>query len=323
MKKNRLMGLLALFASAGATHAETRNYYCDGGKLAFNSSTSVTLEEWSILVGLEARPDYGRFVFERPDGTYAWARTSEMTRVCQEQAACIPATTAVAGLAIGPLVRQNADGSVSLCEEPVTEVTLYTCDPSGNISTAMIPNAPDHLRNFFGLGEPPAPDAVVFRPGDGSSVWHAPDLAAMQGSCIIEQPEISPADGTWLATLRESTNNGCPPQAVAQGEAIGTSFAQQKHIIWPDPFTPAALIADDSFPRAWGKNNGRWSALVVNEDHGGVRVGALFTLAVQTPEHIILDALLDMNINATAAAATGLPAECSYFSTYDIRKIGE
>ncbi|SFR35378.1 hypothetical protein SAMN04488005_0805 [Yoonia tamlensis] len=317
--------LLALFLAllASTAMAETRNYYCDSGKLAFKSSTAVTLDEWTVIVGLEPRPDFGRQIFERPDGTYAWARTSEMMRVCRDWQACIPGPAAVTGLAVGPLIRRNDDGSVSLCDAPPTEVALYSCLPDGELSHAMIPNTPEHLRSYFGLDEPPSPDAVVFRPGDGSSVWHLPDTAAMRGACIVAPPENTPEDGIWSATLRQTQNNGCPPQSVAQAEAVAAAFAQEHRVVWPTPFTPAEIIPDTEFPRGWRANNGRWSALVVNQDHGVVRLSILFNLAVQSGQHIVIDSFLEMDMDATAAAAAGMAANCSLLSTFDLRKTGE
>lgn len=322
----RFFGPVATIFCAAAAQAQTVSYSCNAGQLVVKSSNAVTLEEWTVLVGLDVRerPDFGHYVFERPDGQYEWARTSDMARACSEKAECFPAPAAAIGLAAGPLVRRNDDGSISTCEEEEEEellqdVPFYACHPDGSLGSATVPNDPDHLRNFFGLAPYPGPGFVLFRDGTGASVWSNLSPAALATECPEPQTEGPPNDGVWEARLRTSSNEGCPPQAIAQAEASAAMLSPTpKRIVWTDPFNPAQLLPDDDFVRPWTPKDPRWDALVVSQDHGVLNVSVLFNLAVMTPDQIVVDAVVDMNITAQAAIAAGLPAKCSYLATFDI-----
>lgn len=317
MRLPRLLFTITLSLCATAAQAEIASYSCDNGQLAVKTSTALTLEEWTVVVGLDVaqRPDYGHYVFERPDGKFIWARTSTMEKICQERAECAPASAAVTGLAVGPLVRRTASGGVELCELPPTEATMVVCYDDGSTATSLTSNDPAHLQNFFGLPPQPDPSYVIWRETTGPSQWSALSPEALATQCVPKPAGSNTLnDGIWFTTLRESTADGCPPQALAQGEAIGAQFAQDVRFDWPTPFTPAAMIPDDDFARGWEGDAPRWSAVAVNQDHGTVRVSVAMNYAIQTPDHVIVDAQMDLII------AAGLPTQCRYFATFDIRR---
>lgn len=168
------------------------------------------------------------------------------------------------------------------------------------------------------LAPPPGPDAVLIMRDNAPPVWSRRAPRSIHATCggkgepILDLfgPEVA-RNGLWLAKLTGTTVEGCPPEAAAA--ASGASGANAQNIVWPQPFSPAPLMAGHGTWHQTGMM--RWRGVIDQQTSEAGSVSVVVTIHVLSDTEMIGTSVMTLRLPPLIAQLVGSSGTCQSTTT--------